>query len=102
MLEYDLFSFAVAIPHTRSCCYQAKAAKPGITAAEAWNACSLNLAETARSHCYYFMLIHFADIVSRYILMLLSLILLFVFDFPTSLVVLYRALLHVQSLVHRL
>jgi hypothetical protein len=44
--------------------YTAAAAKPGVTASEAFNSCSLNLAETARSHCYYFMLTHFADMVS--------------------------------------
>ncbi len=56
----------ITLQSVRLCmCVQAKSAKPGTTPAQAWNACSLNLAETARSHCYYFMLIHFADIVAR-------------------------------------
>jgi len=36
----------------------------GLSPSDAWNACTLNLAETARSHCYYFMLTHFADMVT--------------------------------------
>lgn len=44
---------------------QAKSSAPGVTPGEAWNLCTINLAETARSHLYYFMLVKFADIVAR-------------------------------------
>ncbi len=36
----------------------------GVPAAKAWNQCALSLAETARSHCYLFMLRNFIDTIA--------------------------------------
>jgi hypothetical protein len=44
--------------------WQAMQAAPGMTPAKAWNSCALSLAETARSHCYLFMLRNFSDSIA--------------------------------------
>ena len=36
----------------------------GVPPAKAWNTCALSLAETARSHCYLFMLRNFIDTIA--------------------------------------
>jgi hypothetical protein len=39
----------------------------GVSAADAWNACAISLAETARSHTYLAILANFMDVLAKWV-----------------------------------